>query len=173
MKKLFLLLMIMPAISFAQFGVKAGFGSSKAKISGSGVSVDSESTTAISIGLLYDTEISEKLDLLPSINFGIGEKVGDEANNSIGLGLQLQYYVSGKDNGFFISPGVGLGISLMDVDTDVMSKTALSGSLGIGLDINDNITLGVGYATQLNNASKLDGVEIRGNAFSAELQYKF
>ena len=173
MKKLFLLLMIVPAISFAQFGVKAGFGSSKAKVSGSGISVDSESVTAFSIGLLYDAEISEKLDLLPSISFGIGEKVGDEANNSIGLGLQLQYYVSGKDNGFFISPGLGLGISLADIDTDVVSKTALSGGLGIGVDINDNITLGVGYAAQLNNASKMDGVEIRANAFSAELQYKF
>ena len=173
MKKLVLFLMIMPAISFAQFGVKAGFGSSKAKISGGGVSLNSESVTSIGIGLLYDTEISEKLDLLPYISFGIGEKVEDEANNSIGFGLQLQYYVSGKDKGFFISPGLGLGISLADVDTDVVSKTALSGGLGVGYDINENITLGVGYATQLNDASKLDEIEIRGNAFSAELQYKF
>ncbi|MDG1502992.1 MAG: outer membrane beta-barrel protein, partial [Flavicella sp.] len=173
MKKLFLFLLMIPALSFAQLGVKAGFSSGKAKVSGGGVSVDTESSTAISIGLLYDAEISENLDLLPSIAFAIGEKVGDEANNAIGLGLQLQYYVSGKDNGFFIGPGLGLGFTLADIDTDLIRKTTLSGGLGVGYDITDNITLGAAYSAQLNNASKIDGVKIRGNAFSAELQYKF
>jgi len=173
MRNLFLLLLMIPALSFAQFGVKVGFGSGKATISGGGLSQDTERTTATAIGLLYDAEISENLDLLPFITFGIGEKVGDEANNSIGVGLQLQYYVSGKDNGFFISPGLGLGTSLADVDTDVVTKTSFSGGLGVGYDITDNLTLGAGYAAQLNNSSKIDGIEIRGNSFSAEIQYKF
>jgi opacity protein-like surface antigen len=173
MKNLIYVLMIVPALSFGQFGAHVGFSSGKAKISGGGVSVNTDSTTAVSFGLLYDAEISDNLDLLPSVSFTIGEKVEDEANNSIGLGLDLQYYVSGKDAGFFISPGLGLGITLADVDTDVVKKSAFSGQIGVGYDFSDSVTLGVGYATQLSNSSNIDGIKIRGNAFGAELQVKF
>lgn len=165
--------MIVPALSFGQFGAQVGFYSGKAKISGGGVSVNTDNTTAVSFGLLYDAEISDNLDLLPSVSFAIGEKVGDEANNAIGLGLDLQYYVSGKDAGFFISPGLGLSISLADVDTDVVKKSAFSGQIGVGYDFTDSVTLGVGYSTQLSNSSNIDGVKIRANAFGAELQFKF
>ena len=165
--------MIVPALSFGQFGAQVGFSSAKAKVSGGGVSINSDNTTAVSFGLIYDAEISDNLDLLPYLSFAIGEKVGDEANNSIGLGLDLQYYVSGKDAGFFISPGLGLGISLADVDTDVVKKSAFSGQIGVGYDFTESVTLGVGYVTQLSNSSNIDGIKIRANGFGAQLQIKF
>jgi len=174
MKKLLLLLLLMiPALSFAQFGVSAGFSSAKAKVSGSGISVDSDNSTSIGFGLLYDAEISENLDLLPSISFAIGEKVGDESNNAIGFGLNLQYYISGKDAGFFVSPGVGVGISLADIDTDSFRKSSLTGGVGIGYDFTESLTLAVAYSTQLSNSSKIDGIKVRGSGFGAELQFKF
>ena len=172
MKKIILLLMV-PALSFGQFGASVGFSSGKAKASGVGISVDSDNTTAISIGLLYDAEISENLDLLPSIAFGIGEKVEGESNNAIGLGLALQYYVSGKDAGFFVGPGLGLSFSLADVDTDVVKKYAFSGGIGIGYDFTESITLVASYATQLSNSSNIDGVKLKTNAVGVELQFKF
>ena len=173
MRNLIFMIMIVPALSFGQFGAHVGFSSAKAKISGGGVSVNTDNTTAVSFGLIYDAEISDNLDLLPSVSFAIGEKVEDEANNSIGLGLDLQYYVSGKDAGFFISPGLGLGISLVDVDTDVVKKSAFSGQIGVGYDFSDSVTLGVGYVTQLSNSSNIDGIKIRANGFGVELQVKF
>lgn len=165
--------MIVPALSFGQFGASVGFSSSKAKVSDGVVSVNSDNTTALGFGLIYDAEISDNLDLLPSVTFAIGEKIGDEANNAIGLGLELQYYVSGKDAGFFISPGLGLAILLADVDTDFVKKSAFSGGIGVGYDFSDSVTLGVGYSTQLSNSSNIDGIKIRGNGFGAELQVKF
>ncbi len=173
MKKLLYILLIFPTLSFGQFGAHVGFSSGKAKISGGGISINTDNSTAISFGLLYDAEISDNLDLLPSVSFAIGEKVADEANNSIGLGLDLQYYVSGKDAGFFIGPGLGFGISLADVDTDVIKKSAFSGQIGVGYDFTDSVTLAVGYSTQLSNSSNIDGVKIRANAFGVELQVKF
>lgn len=173
MRNLIFIITIVPALSFGQLGARLGFSSGKAKISGGGVSINSDSSTAIGFGLLYDAEISDNLDLLPFVSFAIGEKVEDEANNAIGLGLDLQYYVSGKDAGFFISPGLGFGISLADVDTDIVKKSAFSGQIGVGYDFTDSVTLVVGYSTQLSNSSNVDGVKIRANAFGAELQVKF
>ena len=128
MKKLLLTIAL---VSFcfstnAQFGASFGYASGKAKISIGGESMTGDSSGAFSIGVFYDSEISEKLDLLTSVGFGIGEKVEDESNNSIGIGVGLQYYPIGKDGNFFIQPGLGLGLSLANVDTDFIKKTVFS-----------------------------------------------
>lgn len=173
MRKLLFILFMVPILSYGQFGVEVGFASGKAKISADGVSVTGDNSTVLGFGLLYDAEISDNLDVLPSVSFGIGEKVEGEANNSIGFGLDLQIYVSGKESGFFISPGVGLGISLADVDTDIVKKSSFSGGLGIGYDFTEKITLNVAYSTSLSNSSNIDGIKIGANAFGASLQLKF
>ena len=157
----------------AQFGVSVGYGSGKAKISAGGESITSDSSGSFSIGLFYDSEISDNLDLLASLGFGIGEKVDEESNNSIGLGLGLQYYPAGKDNNFFIQPGIGLGYSLVDIDTDLMKKTSFTGSIGLGIDLSENFTLIGSYGTQLSDSSNMNGIKIKGNAFGASLLYKF
>ncbi len=172
------LLLTIALVSFcfsanAQFGASVGYGSGKAKVSGGGESVTSDASGAFAIGLFYDSEISDNLDLLPSIAFGIGEKVEDESNNSLALGLGLQYYPSGKDGNFFIQPGLGLGFTLADVDTDFVKKSAFSGSIGLGIDLSDNFTLIASYATQLSNSSNIDDITIKANSFGGSLLYKF
>jgi len=157
----------------AQFGASFGYGSGKAKISFGGESMTGDSLGAFSIGVFYDSEISGKLDLLTSVGFGIGEKVDDESNNSIGIGVGLQYYPTGKDGNFFIQPGLGLGFSLANVDTDFIKKTVFSGSIGLGVDLSESFTVIGSYETQLSNSSTIDGIEIKANSIGATLQYKF
>jgi|GEM_PF-1777028 opacity protein-like surface antigen len=166
-------LFFITGISYGQFGVAAGFGSAKGKVTGGGVSVKGDSASSFSFGVLYDSEIAENFDLQTSLGFGIGEKVGDESNNSIGIGVNLQYYISGKDNGFFIGPGISFANSLADVDTDVIKKTAFSGSIGLGYDISQNFTILGGYSTSLSNSSNIDGLKIKASGISLGLQYLF
>lgn len=173
-KLLFLFLFVSFCLTTnAQFGVSVGYSSGKAKISGGGESVTSGASGSFSLGLFYDSELSDNIDLLSSISFGIGEKVEGDSNNAIGLGLALQYYPTGKDNKFFIQPGIGFGYSLADIDTDIVKKSLLSGGIGLGIDLSDNFTLIASYATQLSNSSNIDGVKIKGNAIGASLLYKF
>lgn len=157
----------------AQFGVSVGYASGKAKISSFGESVTSDASGSFSLGIFYDSELSDNIDLLSSISFGIGEKVEGDSNNAIGLGLGLQYYPSGKDSKFFIQPGIGFGYSLADLDTDIVKKSSFSGGIGLGIDLSDNFTLIASYATQLSNSSNIDGVKIKGNGLGGSLLYKF
>lgn len=170
-----LCLLFVTSISFGQIGIGAGYSSGKAKISGGGTSVNSESSGAFAFGLVYDIELSDNFDLQPTLSFGMGEKVEGESNNAIGVGVNLQYYVSGKEKGFFIAPGLGLGYSLADVDTDFIKKTSFSGAIGLGYDFSKSFTLTASYATQLSNSAgdSLDGVKIKGSSIGAALQYYF
>jgi len=173
MKKLFLLFLFtisVSTLSYSQVGLTLGYASAKAKVSGGGVSVNSESVGAISLGLMYDMELSDNLDLQPSVGFGFG--VDTNSNNAMGLGVALQYYVSGRDSGFFVAPSLGFGLALEDVDTSLVKKTAFSGGIGLGFDISELITLVGGYSTQLSNSSNIDGIKIKGNAFGVGLQIK-
>lgn len=172
------LLLLLALVSFcfsanAQFGVSVGYGSAKAKISGGGESITTDASGAFAIGLFYDSELSDNLDLLPSISFNIGEQDEGESNNSLGLGLGVQYYPSGKDAKFFVQPGIGLEFTFADVDTDLVKKSAFSGGIGLGIDFSDNFTLIASYATQLSNLSKIDGITAKGNSFGGSLLYKF
>ena len=78
MKKLLLTIAL---VSFcfsanAQFGASVGYGSVKANVEPAKELIV-QMLRRISIGLFYDAELSDNLDLLPSIAFGIGEKVDD------------------------------------------------------------------------------------------------
>ena len=128
---------------------------------------------AFTIGVFFDSEIYEKLDLLTSVGFGIGEKVDDESNNSIGIGVGLQYYPTGKDGNFFIQPGLGLGFSLANIDTDFIKKIVFSGSIGLGVDLSESFTVIGSYESQLSNSSTINGIEIKANSIGVTLQYKF
>ncbi|CAI8406307.1 MAG: Uncharacterised protein [Flavobacterium sp. SCGC AAA160-P02] len=173
MKKIILVIAI-ALISFtanAQFGAAVSYGSVKAKVStsvaGADVSADA-STGAFSVGLFYELELSDSMDLLP----GVGYSSAD-GGDAIGLGLDLQYYLGGRDSNFFVGPGVGFGFSLEDVDTDVVSKTSFSVGAGAGFDISDAFTIMAEYSTQLNNSSKVDGIKIKANYFGGTLMVKF
>lgn len=174
MKKLLLTIAL---VSFcfsanAQFGASVGYGSGKATVDSEFGEITGDASGAFSIGLFYDAELSDNFDLLPSIALGIGEKVEDESNNSLAIGLGLQYYPTGKDGNFFIQPGVGLGFSLADEVEDI-SSTIFSGSIGLGIDLSDNFTLIASYATSLSDPSDIEGISISSNSFGAALLYKF
>ena len=157
----------------AQFGASVGYGSGKATVEVDGFDdVTGDASGAFSIGLFYDAELSDNFDLLPSIAFGIGEKVEDESNNSLAIGLGLQYYPTGKDGNFFIQPGVGLGFSLAD-EVEGLSSSIFSGSIGLGIDLSDNFTLIASYGTSLSDHSDVEGISISSNSFGAALLYKF
>ena len=158
----------------AQFGASVGYGSGKATVEVDGFDdVTGDASGAFSIGLFYDAELSDNFDLLPSIAFGIGEKVEDESNNTLAIGLGLQYYPTGKDGNFFIQPGIGLGFTLADVDTDYVKKSGFTGSIGLGIDLSDNFTLIASYGTTLSNQAQLEGYTLKSNSFGAALLYKF
>ncbi len=156
----------------AQFGASVGYGSGKATVDSEFGEITGDASGAFSIGLFYDAELSDNFDLLPSIAFGIGEKVEDESNNSLAIGLGLQYYPTGKDGNFFIQPGVGLGFSLAD-EVEGLSSSIFSGSIGLGIDLSDNFTLIASYATSLSDPSDVEGISISSNSFGAALLYKF
>lgn len=178
MKKLFLsiVLLLFCFTVNAQFGASFGYESSKAKVSG-----DESFTTgysgSLSIGLFYESDISNKLDLLSSFDFGIGEKVGDESNNTIAVGLDLQYYPAGKEyyDGFFIQPGIGFGYSLRDMDDgrDAIVGIGLSGSIGLGFDLSEKLTVIGSYRINLSDSSNIDGITTKISGFGASLLYKF
>jgi len=157
----------------AQFGASIGYGSGKATVDTKFGEVTGDSSGAFAIGLFYDAELSDSFDLLPSISFGIGEKIEDESNNSLAIGLGLQYYPTGKDGKFFIQPGIGLGFTLADVDTDVVKSSSFSGSIGLGIDLSDNFALIASYGTSLSDSSNIDGISIKANSFGASVLYKF
>ena len=174
MKKLLLTIAL---VSFcfsanAQFGASVGYGSGKATVDSEFGEITGDASGAFSIGLFYDAELSDNFDLLPSIAFGIGEKVEDESNNTLAIGLGLQYYPTGKDGNFFIQPGVGLGFSLAD-EVEGLSSSIFSGSIGLGIDLSDNFTLIASYATSLSDPSDVEGISISSNSFGAALLYKF
>ena len=157
----------------AQFGASVGYGSATGKITEPDLETyTTDAAGAFAIGLFYDAELSDNFDLLPSIAFGIGEKVEDESNNSLAIGLGLQYYPTGKDGNFFIQPGVGLGFSLAD-EVEGLSSSIFSGSIGLGIDLSDNFTLIASYGTSLSDPSDVEGISISSNSFGAALLYKF
>ena len=157
----------------AQFGASVGYGSGKATVDSEFGEITGDASGAFSIGLFYDAELSDNFDLLPSIAFGIGEKVDENSNNSLALGLGLQYYPTGKDGNFFIQPGIGLGFTLADVDTDYVKKSGFTGSIGLGIDLSDNFTLIAAYGTTLSNQAQLEGYTLKSNSFGGSLLYKF
>ena len=160
-------------LSNAQFGVAVSYGSLKPVVEAEGLSITSdEGTNAYGIGLFVDVELNEKLDLQPSISFSLGDQVEGEPNNALGLGANLDYYLGGRENSFFLRGGLGVGVSLADVDTDLAKKSATSAVLGLGYDISDKFSMIGSYGTQLTDSSNIEGLEIRGNALSIQLQLK-
>ena len=159
--------------SFAQFGVSANYTSGKATASGDGISVDSDAQNIIGLGVFYDTEISESVDIQPLIELSIGEKVEGESNNSLSFGLNLQFYPSTEKRNFFIGPTLFYGLTLEDVDTSYSKKGGFYGGIQVGVDITDRFSSLVGYSTTLTDFSNIDGIKIGANTFGLTLQYKF
>lgn len=184
MKKLIItaLIVSLSTICFGQIGAALGYGNGKAKIEGGGISVKGESAGTFSIGLLYDVEIADKLDLQPNIVFGIGEKLVDattfeeKPNNAIGLGTTLQFYVAGRDVGFSINGGLNWAKSLYnyeDGDDDGIKTAGFGMGLGLGYDITEALNINASYGRSLTNYSEIDGITLSSQSFGVSIQYLF
>lgn len=121
---------------------------------------------------LGDINMSESVDIQPTIGLGIGEKVEGETNNSIGIGVNFQIYFDKEIRNFFIGPSLGMGFSLEDIDTDESSRGLLSGGIILGYDFSNEFTAMASFSTNLTNPSKISGVKINSSAFGISLQYK-
>lgn len=190
MKKLFLSIIL---FSFcftvnAQFGAAVGYESSKVNNTSTLPfdSSTSEPLGSFSIGLFYESEISNKFDLLSSFDFSIGQylpelfvddgllRVGDDENNtSIAIGLDLQYYPMGKDGGLFIQPGLGLGYRLGVIDSYLNNETSLTGFIGIGFDLSEKFTVIGSYGTSFSDSNNTSEITSKRSGFGISLLYKF
>ena len=116
MKKIsFIISLLIVSITYGQLGLSVGYGSAKAKVSGGGVSINTESMSAISLGLVYDSNISENIDLQPYFSFGIGEKIEGKIKSITDFGIFVG--LEGEIDGL---------IHLSDISEDVESKEALN-----------------------------------------------
>ena len=122
---------------------------------------------------MYDLELSETLDLQPIISFGVGEKIGGDSNNALGVGAGLHYYFDNRDAGLYGGPFLGYSYSLADNDTSVSKKGVIGSGLVLGYDISEQFTIQTGYTFSLTNPSKLNGVKVSSNVFGISLQYFF
>ena len=174
MKKIsFIISLLIVSITYGQLGLSVGYGSAKAKVSGSGVSINTESMSAISLGLVYDSNISENFDLQPYFSFGIGEKIEGESNNGIAIGTHLQFYPSKETLGLFFGPRLGYSFSLEDIDTTYSKKGGFGIGFQFGYDFSENITAIIQYSKLLTNMSKIDGIKVKSDSFGLTVQYKF
>ena len=154
----------------SHFGISGGYGSSKATVSGSGLSVDSETANSIAIGLGGVSYFSNghALDYGASYAASIDSDV--DSDGAIGIGLGYRFYAS---ESFFIRPGAGMSFFLDDQGDD-FSNTAFTLSGGLGVHLSQNLIAIGGYGFQLNNAytGPLD-LKFKSNGFSIGLQYLF
>ena len=164
--------LLIGSFAFAQLGVEVGYHSVNGKVKSLG-NTSKTSTSAVSLGLVYDLELSETLDLQPSIGFAIGEKVGNQSNNALGLGAGLHYYFNNRDAGFYAGPILSYSYSLEDIDKTILSKGSLGSGLVVGYDISPQFSVLAGYGFSLTNPSKIDGVKVSANSIGFTLQYFF
>lgn len=173
MKHLSLLIcLLIGSFAFSQFGVEVSHAFVNVKVKAYGNTIKDD-TNATGIGLVYDLELSETLDLQPAISFAIGEKVDGKSNNGLGIGAGLHYYFNNREGGLYAGPILGLSYSLADVDTKLVRKAILGSGLVLGYDISDQFTIQTGYTLSLTNASKVDGVKASSTAFGIAVQYFF
>ncbi len=148
-----------------------GYGSSKASISGSemgGLSLSTANVSSFSVGVYNNSVLSQATSIEYGISFGFSDE-----SEALGIPIILKFYTGGETSGFHITGGVGIGMALGDVDTDVVKKTSFSGGLGLGFDLGSNASARVSYSTQLNNSSNIDGYTIKGCGFGIGLLYWF
>ena len=164
--------LLIVSFAFAQLGVEVDYQSINGKVKYTG-GTSKESTSAVTIGLAYDLELSETLDLQPSIGFAIGEKTANESNNAIGFGAGLHYYFNNRDAGFYAGPVLSYSHTLEDIDTTQLSKGVVGSGLVVGYDISPQFSVLAGYGFSLTNPSKIDGVKVSSNSIGFTLQYFF
>ena len=164
--------LLIGSFTFAQIGIEVGYSSlnAKAKVGGNTAKA---TLSAFSIGLAYDLELSETLDLQPSIGFVLGEKVENESNNGLGICAGLHYYFNNRDAGFYAGPVLSYSYTLEDVDTNISAKGVVGSGLVVGYDISPQFSVLAAYGFSLTDPSKVDGLKISTNSIGFALQYFF
>jgi len=123
---------------------------------------DAESSSSIILGANYTYNLSEKMDVVGSIGYGIGFGV-------IPMKADLNYGITGK-----ISANLGMGIYMISddgynaigVDGEKESTNEFGLNLGLGYQVTDAITLGFDY-------NMVKGGDYDFNGISFGLSYGF
>jgi len=174
MKKIiYTFILLVSFVGFSQFGIEAGYTSSKAKLSGGNASVTTDAVSGFGVGLLYGIEVSDMFKLETGVKFGFAT-VDGESSNSWGIPLTGKVYLG--DGGFHLRPGVSYSSTMEDIDTSLVKKGAFSGSIGLGYDISEKFVIMTHYATQLSNSAGPDlgdGIKLKGSGFAVGLQFFF
>lgn len=170
MKYLLLICLFIGTLTNAQFGIEAGYAFGDLKAKGTNVNQKFSANT-FSIGVVYDLQLSETLDLQPGVSFGVGEKINGKSNNAIGIGAGLHYYFNNREAGFYAGPVLGYKYSLSDLDS--LKKGALDSGLVLGYDITEAFTIQGGYSIGLSDRSEIKSIKTSSDFFGISLQYFF
>ena len=172
MKKLFLLFISITTFSFVnaqQFGVKAGFNSTRFVAAYEGNS-DSESISGFYVGVLAEFELSDVLRIQPELQYISINKDG-ESTAFLNVPIMFKYYITDIFN---LQVGPQIGYSL-EKSVDDLSNLGFDIAIGSGFDINDVFFVDARYAYNINNryTGVLNGLTLRYNTFQVGVGYKF
>jgi len=159
---------------YSQLGLSTGYELAKAKIESSNgaIIINEDPSNVIGIGAFYDIPVSNKLDLQPSVGLNFGEKVNDESNSAFKVGLNVDYYLDGRSNGFYLRGGLAVLSDRSKVIATYTKENATMLNLGLGLDIGPVLSLVVGYTSALNELSKDENYAISISALQVQMQFK-
>ena len=159
---------------YPQFGFSTGYESAKSKIESrnGAIIITEDPSYVIGIGAFYDILVSKNLDLQPSIGLNFGENVNDESNSAFKVGLNADYYLDGRSNGFYLRGGLALLSDRSKVIATYTKKNATTLNIGLGLDIGPVMSLAVGFTNALNELSKDENYAISISALQVQMQFK-
>ena len=172
--KMTIVVLLVTLEMYSQFGFSTGYELANSKIvSRNGAIIITEDPSyVIGIGAFYDIPVSKNLDLQPSIGLNFGEKVNDESNSVFKVGLNADYYLDGRSNGFYLRGGLALLSDRSKVIATYTKENATMLNIGLGLDIGPVMSLAVGFTNVLNELSKDENYSISTSALQVQMQFK-
>ena len=166
--KLSILFILITSLTYAQFGVEVGYSLTEVKITPGDSTSD---TNGFTIGAVHDHELSESLDLQSGLGLQFLDKIREDSNTLLALSAEVQYYLAGRDSGFFALVGPQYTFRFKDIEN--VKKGAFNAGLGLGYDFSEQISFKVTYLTQLSDYSDIDAFEIKRSGINLGLQYFF
>jgi hypothetical protein len=166
--KLSILFILITSLTYAQFGVEVGYSLSEIKITPGN---DTSDTNGFTIGAVHDHELSENLDLQSGLGLQFLDKIGKESNTLLALSTELQYYLAGRDSGFFALVGPQYTFRFNDIEN--VKKGAFNAGLGLGYDFSEQFSFKATYLTQLSDYSDSKVYEMKRSGINLGLQYFF
>ena len=156
----------------SQFGVKAGFNSLSIRASAQGASA-SESASGFYFGVFGEFELSDKVDLVPEIDYITVSESG-ESTSFLGIPVLARYNAT-DELGILAGPQVDISL---DSDAEGIKKVGVGLMFGLYYDITDQLFIDGRYGLGLSNRledNNIDGVtvNVKFNYLQFGLGYRF